>query len=101
MSLSGPYVNPNGPEFFFIRGEAPWPTVLKEAASWARQMGDWDSVLGYDGISDDIRISDEHEWVHWDDESCAEHQDTTVDDPNFVPCCRTVSGYQFRVTERA
>lgn len=95
-----PYVNLYTTDFYLERGKAPWPRVLSEAADWARQMGDWDSVMRYDGIIRDARISDEREDVHSFDEWCADYQGKKTTDPDFTPCCRTATVYAFHVGTR-
>ena len=98
-NMNGPYVNEDG-DFWLERDGTPWPRILAEAASWAHQMGDWDSVMRYDGIQKDVRVSDELEYVHGDDDGCADAQGTTIDDPGFTPCCRTTTCYAFHVGSR-
>ena len=96
--MSGPYVNDGN--FWLERDGTPWPRILREAASWARQMGDSGTVMRYDGIQSDVRVSDEREDVHSFDEWCADSQGKELGDPDFVPCCRTTTCYAFRVAER-
>lgn len=94
-----PYVNPNGPEFWLVKDGTPWPKVRHEAAIWARELGG--DAAAYEGIKTDARISDETEWVHGDDDGCADSQFGGDEPPEgWVPCCRTVVAYEFRAVER-
>lgn len=94
--MRGPYVNDDG-DFWLERDGTPWPKILKEAASWARELGDPMSVMRYDGIQHDVRVSDELEYVHMDDDGCADSQGKESDDPDFEPCCRSTTCYAFHV----
>lgn len=96
--MNGPYVNDDG-DIWIERGSTTWPRAQREAAVTARDIGDYYSVSRYEGIDLDVRVSDEHEYAHGDDDACADSQDMDYDDPNFTPCCRTVAAYHFRSVE--
>ena len=98
MSYIPVYVEPSGPGFWIERGKVSWPKVLHEAANMARELGG--DVMSYEGIVKDARVSDEQDWVHADDDGCADSQGVAFEDPAFVPCCRTVEAYAFTSVER-
>lgn len=91
--MSGPqtyvpvYVNDDG-DMWIERGVVPWPRVLHEAADMARTIGEPDSVALYEGIVEDVRVSDERECPHMDDDGCGGEE-----------CCRTISAYAFHSAE--
>jgi hypothetical protein len=84
----GPYVNDSG-DIWIERGAMPWPKVLLEARWMADEILDYypSGVLRYDGIEEGVRVSDEYEQPHMDEESCKEG------------CCRTITAYHFRAVE--
>jgi hypothetical protein len=94
--MSGPYVNDDG-DIWIERKSAPWPVIQHEARLMADEM-DWgsyflsDTTLVYEGIVEDVRVSDEHE------AACERYPD----DPEWAPCtcCRTIVAHHFRVVER-
>jgi len=94
-----PYINEDTRDLYFERGQAPWPRILASAKSWARQMGEEATVAVYKGIIQDGRVSDIHEYVHGDDDGCADSQDMEYEDPKFVPCCRSAVLYHFVMEE--
>jgi len=87
--MGGPYVNEDG-DIWIEKGSRPWPRVLYEARGIVdEQLGPYpQGILRYEGIDDGVRVSDERESPHWDDEDCGEDR-----------CCRTVVAYHFRAVE--
>lgn len=66
---------------------------------WARELGG--DVMEYEGLKKDVRISDEREDPHGDDDGCADSMFEGDPPPEgWVPCCRTVDAYEFRAVER-
>lgn len=94
-----PYINESG-DFWIERGVASWPVIQHEAASWAREIGDWDSVSKYVGLVVDVRVSDEREDPHDEDMEDPEEAEAR-DMPVCAGCCRTITAYHFRSEEPA
>lgn len=97
--MNGPYVSDNG-DVWIERFDVPWPRAQAEARSYLSEMGWEDEPMDFVGVEQEVRVSDEHEYVHGDDDGCADSQDTTIEAPGFVACCRTIAAYHFRGRER-
>ncbi|HEX5016486.1 MAG TPA: hypothetical protein VFX15_02740 [Actinomycetes bacterium] len=100
--MNGPYVNGDG-DVWIERGTAPWPRIQREAFNVLYEMG-WGRADGYSmeyqGAEKDVRVSDEHEYPHGDDDGCADYQGKDYNDPGFEPCCRSIEAHHFRGVER-
>jgi hypothetical protein len=92
-----PYVNDDG-DVWIERGVAPWPVIRHWGRIMAIELGG--DLSEYVGIEFDVRVSDEHEYSHGDDDGCADSRDTTIKAPGFVACCRTITAHHFRAVER-
>jgi hypothetical protein len=103
MTSPTPYVNEDG-EVWIERGSAAWPKIQHEAYSMLDEMGwgPWDGYRReYVGIEEGVRVSDQHEYSHGDDDGCADSQNVEDSEaPGFVPCCRTITAHHFRGVER-
>ena len=98
----GPYTNQDG-EIWIERGDGSWNQAQREAKYTLEEMG-YDRVEGYviryAGISQKIRVTDEHEWAHGDDDGCADYQGKELDDPTFEPCCREIEAWHWYAEAR-
>jgi hypothetical protein len=93
------YVNDEG-DVWIPKGSGPWPKILREARGMLDMIAD-PGPMEYLGVTE-VRVSDEHDadGLHHDDDGCADSQDTRLEAPGFVPCCRTEQGHHFRAKER-
>jgi hypothetical protein len=95
------YVNEDG-DAWIERGIAPWPRIQREGFAALDEMGS-DATnyrRTYEGIDRECRVSDVNEYVHGDDDGCADAQGIDYNDPAFRPCCRTIEAHHFRAVER-
>lgn len=74
-------------DIWIERGSAPWPRIQHEAKASAWFEWADDGVLRYEGIEEDVRVSDEREFPHLEPEDCP-------------GCCRTIVAHHFRMEER-
>ena len=93
--MNGPYVSEDG-DVWFERGDTSWNEARKQA-KW--YIDGWDRIV-YVGIETGVRVSDELEYVHGDDDACADAQGADFDSPEFAPCCRDIEAYHFRGEDR-
>lgn len=86
--MRGPYVNDEG-DIWIERGSAPWPKVQREARAMADELIDVRpyAILRYEGIEQDVRVSDEHE------------APAMAGEEGHEACCRVIDAYHFRAVE--
>jgi len=96
-----PYVSDDG-DVWIERGVGPWPKIQREAKNILYEMGYDEGPMRYVGLEQDARVSDNNEpnWVHGDDDACADAHFEGDDPPEgWEPCCRTIVAHHFRAEE--
>lgn len=92
------YMNDDG-DIWIERGSGTWPQIQREARATLDMIDEPEHSMVYLGLEKDVRVSDVHEYVHYDDDGCADAQDVSLEArelPVFEPCCRTVEAHHFR-----
>lgn len=98
--MKGPYVNEDG-DLWIERGDVSWNRAQHEARGYL--VGEMEAdAIRYVGKENDTRVSDEIEYVHMDDDGCADADDVDLANPpkGWKPCCRTANTYHFEAVYR-
>lgn len=101
--MKGPYVNEDG-DLWIERGSCSWNEAQREAKGYL--VGEFSAdAIEYVGAESGVRVSDENEYVHWDEEDCREIAEDGLPEgeelpADWRPCCRTVEAWHFRAVIR-